>query len=301
MRVAVWGAGAIGTATAYRLTLSPFVSEVHWINRNVDNIRYRVVDLHHGLAFAPNCHLVKAYAQERAGRALAQADLVVVSMGASVPFGEGRAVVWKKNRECFDESLIPRLRNFGGIVLVVTNPVDLMAGHVYAEASIQRNRCLGLGTVVETGRLRASLAKHVSPMRPAREMFAYAVGTHDDNVVVVADGAGGLGIREHRKETISMARDETVKAAARVKNDARSTLHPVVEGIAAVVDAIASDSQAVMTVSTFDEERRIFYSLPCTLGRDGLVHRHTELWESETIAEDLRKGLEDLKAVLSAS
>ena len=297
MRVAVWGAGAIGTAAAYRLTISPHVSEVHWINRSHDKIRYRVIDMQHGLAFAPSCHLVKGYPQKRARRALAQVDLVVLTLGASVPSGEGRAAVWAKNRACFDEAVIPMLHGFGGVVLVVTNPVDLMALHVHRAAVIDAQRCLGLGTVVETARLRASLAKHVSPIRPAREMFAYAIGTHDANVVAVTAGAAGLGIHDHPAEIVEIARSETVNGAARVKQDDRSTLHPVVEGIAAVVDAIAADREAVLTVSTFDANEELFYSLPCTLGRQGLVHRHEAFIGAK--AEDLERGLAELRAQLN--
>lgn len=299
MRVGVWGAGEIGLAAAYRLTTSPYVSEVHWINRSYDKIRSRVVDLQHGLAFTPTCHLVKAYHQKRARYAVGQTDLLVLTLGASVPAGAERDQVLAANVECFDEVATTVLRGYEGIVLVVTNPVDLMALHVHRRAGVDARRCIGLGTVVETARLRASLGKHMVPLRAAREVFAYAVGTHDANVAVVTGGAAAPGVGELRAETVEIARSETVNGAARVKEDQRSTLHPVVEGVVAVVEAIASDRAAVLTVSTYDAKEELFFSVPCTLGRSGLVHRHVEVLEAASVRAGVDVGLVALRAQLA--
>lgn len=295
MRVAVWGAGEIGRATAYRLSMSPFVNELHWVNRRVEKIRSRVVDIQHGLAFAPTCHLVRGYPQERAARALGCADVAVLTVGQAVPEGGTRAELLSRNMEVFRESVVPALRGYRGIVLVVTNPVDALTLDVYRRAGLDAQRCLGLGTVVETARLRAALAKHMRPQRPAREVFAYAVGTQDEHFVPVTAGATALAAAPWRPEVVEMARKETVNAARRVKQDSLSTLHPVVEGIATVVEAIASDRREVLTVSTLDAARGLFYSVPCTLGREGVLQRHTELLEHPAVQPELEDCLSALR------
>ena len=299
MRVAVWGAGEIGTATAYRLAASPHISEIHWINRSEDRIRQRVVDLQHGLAFAPACHWVKAYAQQRARRALMEADLVVLTLGGPVPQGGSRQDLLHANRSIIRSAVVPALKLFDGIVLVVSNPVEPLAQLIHEEATIEDGRCLGLGTVVETARLRAALAKHARPLRSPRDVFAYAIGTHDQHFVPVTLGASAIGAAPWRDEVIEAARLETIHAAARVKVDGRSTLHPVVEGVVSVVEAIASDRHSIHTVSSWDPDERLFFSLPCTLGREGVVCRHLELLSDQNVREKLDQCLAKLRKLVA--
>jgi len=299
VRIAVWGAGEIGTQLAYRLTSSAHVSEIHWINGRSDKIGTRVVDIQHGLAFAPTCHWVKKYALQRASKALAQSDLVVLAVGGKVPKGGSRLDLLEQNKEVLNQAVVPLLTGYPGIVLVVTNPVDALTLHVQKSAAISAARCIGLGTVVETARVRAALAKHMTPLRPPREVLAYAIGTHDEHVVVVTTGATALAGKPWPDAIVEMARKETVLAAARVKEDGRSTLHPVVEGTISVLEAIAADRRAVLTVSTLDSERRICYSLPCTLGRDGVVHRHLDVLSDPQVEASLEACISRLQPAQS--
>lgn len=277
MKIAVWGAGEIGRGVAYRLVTTVFTSELHWINRTYQKIEHRVVDLEHGLDFAPSCRSVIAHSEEKAARALDGAGILVLTLGAAVGPGQSRADLYPQNRALFDESVIPVLKQgFGGVVLVVTNPVDLMARWVQRRSGLPSERVLGL----ETARLRASLGSYLSPLRPAREVWAYAVGTHDERFVPVAMpglgfGAGSMPEGE-MDEILDNARREVVSGAQRVKADQRSTLHPIVEAVVKVAEAIALDRQATLTVSALDpgSPEGLYYSVPCTVGRNGVVHRH---------------------------
>ncbi len=280
MKIAVWGAGEIGRGVAYRLVTTVFTSELHWINRTYPKIEHRVVDLEHGLDFAPSCRSVTAHSEEKAARVLEGAGILVLTLGAAVKEGQSRADLYPENRKLFDESVIPVLAGFAGVVLVVTNPVDLMARWVQRKSGLPSERVLGLGTVVETARLRASLGSYLSPLRPAREVWAYAVGTHDERFVPVAMpglgfGAGSMPEGE-MDEILDNARREVISGARRVKSDQRSTLHPIVEAVVKVAESIALDRQATLTVSVLDPDspEGLYYSVPCTVGRDGVVHRH---------------------------
>lgn len=294
MKVAVWGAGEIGTGLVYRLTSSPHVSEVLWINKTFDKIRLRVVDIQQGLAFAPTCRTVEGFPQARARRALRQCDLLVLTLGSKVPPGGKRVDTLKQNADLLTSTVIPELSEFEGIVLVVTNPVDAMTWLVHARAGIEARRCIGLGTVVETARLRASLARHLQPVRAARNVFAYAVGTHDELFVPVTSGAASRGNAGFNEEVVEMARKETANGAARVKDDHKSSLHPVVEGILAIVEAVATDRRDILTVSTRDPVDGLFYSMPCTVGRAGIDHRHAELLEDENVHNAIQKCKDEL-------
>ena len=193
MKIAVWGAGEIGKGLAYRLTTTLFTSELHWINRTLDKIQFRVIDLEHGLDFAPTCRSATPHLQENAAKVLKSAGILVLTLGAPVGPDQKRADLYPNNRDILSKSVIPALRGFDGIVLVVTNPVDLMTRWVQRESGLPAERVFGLGTVVETARLRASLGSYLSPVRPAREVQAYAVGTHDEHFVPIAMPGLGIG------------------------------------------------------------------------------------------------------------
>jgi L-lactate dehydrogenase len=172
MKVAVWGAGTIGSELAYRLATTAFTSEIHWVNRGYERIAHQAIDLEHGLEFAPSCHRVEAYRQEDAARALRSCSILVLTLGAPVPKGARRADIYLSSRKIYgDAGVVSTLREFPGIVIVVTNPVDLMARVIHRGAALPDSRVIALGTLVETARLRASLGSYLSPMRPAREVW----------------------------------------------------------------------------------------------------------------------------------
>lgn len=305
MRIAVWGAGEVGMAVTYRLATTPATSSLVWINRTSLKIKERAVDLEHGLAFAPSCHEVLPVPQEQASLFLRDVDLLVVTLGHAVEKGHGRASVYRANREMLMDTVVPVLkRGFPGVVLVVTNPVDLMARLVYTETGLPWNRVIGLGTVVETARLRHSLGSYLIPPRPAREVWAYAIGTHDSDFVPVVDRGGyGLGARmeeDELEDIVEAARNEVARAAARVKMDNRSTLHPIAEGVAAVAEAIALDTRAVLTVSVLEPRKRgsLFFSVPCTVGREGVLARHADVLADPAVEKRIERCRAGLRSVL---
>ncbi len=85
MKVAVWGAGNIGSGLARRLATCPFVSRLAWINRTMQNIEKAAIDIEHGLSFAPTCTEVRPVPQERASVELKETDLLVLTLGERVP------------------------------------------------------------------------------------------------------------------------------------------------------------------------------------------------------------------------
>ncbi|MEW6367671.1 MAG: hypothetical protein AB1714_23820 [Acidobacteriota bacterium] len=300
MRVGVWGAGSLGSAMVYRLATATFVSELVWINRTLTNIESRCVDIEHGLAFAPCCRSVVACSQVRANAVLTGIELLVLTPGGAVPPGGSRADLYPANARMFRETVLPALRSFSGVVIVITNPVDLMARLVAVETPLPATRVLGLGTVVETARLRASLGGYLRSNPPARTLSAFAIGTHDEWFVPVLPPEWLLGEQMTDAELAGIrdaVRREVVGGAARVKQGQASTIHPIVEGMLSVAEAVAGDSHSVLTVSTLDPEDpdRLFYSVPCRIGREGVVHRDRELATRDPIRSELREGQERMR------
>lgn len=307
MKIAVWGAGEIGSGLAYRLATTPFTSTLYWINRSLDSVQVRAVDLAHGLDFAPCCRRVIPVDQRQATQVLPKIDVLVLALGAPVPKDARRQDLYATNAKGLRASVIPALRGtdrpYQGIVLVITNPLDLMTRLVWKEGGLDEQRVIGLGTVVETARLKASLASHLRPERAAREIWAFAVGTHDERFVPVVKHAFSLatGLDDDDRNIITdLARDEVAAAPRRVKAGGRSTLHPVVEGAIKVVEAVALDTHAVLTVAVRDPATAddLFYSLPCTVGRSGVVRRLADIEEDRDVADRLEECRKTLRATL---
>lgn len=294
MRVCVWGAGTIGRGIARRLVSESFVSTLHWINRG-ESVRGYAFDLKHGLAFAPSCHEVSSYLEPQAARAISRSDLIILTQGLGVTEGD-RASLYPSNRQIMRGHVIPALRDFAGVVLVLSNPVELLARLIWREAALDRNRVIGLGTLVETARARAAMAEHLSPSRPARNIPILAVGTHDEHVVLQLDGDHGLPPAQ-RDRVLARVHHEVVRGAKRVKEFADATLHPVVEGTIEIARTIAHDSRTLLPVATLDEHEDLFYSVPCIIGQAGICERRAELLHAAT-RERLTRGMDAMRAVL---
>lgn len=280
MNVGVIGAGTIGTGLVRRLVTTAFVSEVTWLNRSLGSIEPEIIDLQQGLAFSPSCRRVIGCPQDsRGARALRRADIVVLTAGGGVPPGGTRQDMLAPNAKLVDQLVRLLLADYEGVLVVVTNPVDMMARTAALARKVPLKQTIGLGTIIETARLRASLASRVSPVRAAREVWAYAVGTHDELFVPVPIdhlGLGGTVKDDELPLMIESARDEVIEAARRVKGTGGDgTQFPIVEGIVTVIDAIVHDTRSILTVSVHDPETDddLFYSVPCRVGRAGSIER----------------------------
>jgi L-lactate dehydrogenase len=302
MKVGIWGAGNLGCGLAYRLATTTFVSEIFWANRTYENIERKIIDIQHGLAFAPTCRAIHGYRQERIAEMLLSVDVLILTLGELVLKDKTRNDVFEANAKIYRNSVIPALHGkFNSIVVVISNPVDLMARLVFKEAGIDSKKVIGLGTVVETARLKASLSSYLSPQRAARDIWASAIGTHDENFVPIVKT--GLAVGDTTKgasldDIIELAKKEVVKAANRVKTEDGSSLHPIVEGTVSVLETIALDQRKTLTVSVLDPETpdNLFYSVPCCIGAAGLVWRFSDFSDEEkkqvaVCCENLRKTL----------
>jgi len=308
MNVGVIGAGTIGAGLVRRLVTTTFVSEVTWVNRTLEKkVEPEIIDLQQGLAFSPSCRrVIGRPADSRGAEALRRADIVVLTAGRGVRPGGTRGDLLVENARVV-EGYVRLLADYPGVLVVVTNPVDMMARTAARARGVPRQRTIGLGTIVETARLRASLASRVSPVRAAREVWAYAVGTHDDLFVPVPIdhlGPGGTEQGISLQIMIESARTEVIEAARRVKaSGGDGTLFPIIEGIVSVIDAVVHDTRTILTVSVHDPatDDDLFYSVPCRIGRDGAGERIVPDMPSvhdglDRCRERLRSDIETLRA-----
>lgn len=206
-----------------------------------------------------------------------------MTAGAAQRAGESRLSLAGRNAKLFGD-IVPRIEKHAPetILLIVTNPVDVLTYVSMKLTSLPRNRVIGSGTILDTSRLRYELAKHCS-VAP-HNVHAYIIGEHGDTEVPVWSLANVAGMRlleqcplcktgfdEH--ETADLF--ESVKNAAyRIIEAKGATYYAIAMGVSRLVEAILGDEQIVLCVSTLVEQQYdiddICLSLPCVIGRGGI-------------------------------
>jgi L-lactate dehydrogenase len=287
-RVAVIGAGHVGSTFAYALLGSGAASEIQIADLDHRRAEGEAMDLSHGLPFVPPC-LVRAAPLE----AIEDVDLIVLAAGANQRPGESRLELVNRNVEVVRQTVPPLMeRSPQAVLLVVTNPVDVLTEAARRLASVPPAQVIGSGTVLDSARFRAALADHcgVAP----RHVHAYVVGEHGDSEVALWSSAsvGGVRLRENcptcgpggcppdLRERIS---EEVRRAAYRIIERKGATWFGIGLSSTVISSAVLRDERAVLTVSTSLNGEGVTFSLPCIVGRRGAI----QVLEPDADAEEL--------------
>ncbi len=277
MKIGVVGCGFVGSTAAYAMALGGMASELVLVDINRELARAQAEDILHATPFARTVRV-----DDGDYPMLEGAQVVVLAAGTNQKPGETRLQLLERNAKIFEQVVGQVTRHApGAILLVATNPVDVMTSITARIAGGQPGRVFGSGTILDTARFRALLGEHcgVSP----KSVHAYVLGEHGDSEVLVWSSArvGGISIHEFADqvgcpltEEIRRHIDEKVRRAAyTIIAGKGATYYGIGAGIARVVRAIRDDEQAVFTLSSpctgapFDS---ISLSLPRVLGSGGV-------------------------------
>ncbi|MEW6374383.1 MAG: L-lactate dehydrogenase, partial [Thermodesulfobacteriota bacterium] len=238
---------------------------------------------------------------------LVNAGIVILACGVGQRPGETRLQLLERNVEVF-KKVIPQVLQFApeALLLVVSNPVDVITQVVTKLSGINPAKVIGSGTILDTARFRALLGEHlgVAPV----SVHAYVLGEHGDSEVLVWSSAkvGGLSIQDYARqmgaglteEMKSQIDDGVRHAAYRIIENKGATYYGIGAGIAQIVQAIRDDERRVLTVSNLTTGvgpfKGICLSLPRVVGLKGVL---TELQPDLSSEEHLvlRKSAEILK------
>jgi L-lactate dehydrogenase len=241
--------------------------------------------------------------------ALKGADIVVIAAGVAQKPGETRLQLLERNAQVFAD-VVPKICQNApdAILLIATNPVDVMTQVATRLSGLPPERVIGSGTILDTARFRALLGEYlgVSP----QSVHAYVLGEHGDSEVLVWSEArvGGVRVFDFAEkinrpitEEVRKQIDDGVRLAAyRIIEGKGATYFGIGAGLARLAKAILSDERAMLTVSILTEEvesmTEVALSLPRIVGRQGVVATlPVSLSEDERLA--LRKSAEILKQV----
>lgn len=302
-RIALVGTGNVGSTFAYALLLAGWASEIVLIDLNRARAEGEAMDLNHAMPFA---HPTRIWAGDYAD--CSGAAVTVIAAGANSKPGETRLDLADRNAKIFGD-IVPRIaqHNPDGILLIATNPVDVLTYAAWKQSGLPAQRVIGSGTVLDTARFRYLLSQHFGV--DARSVHAWIIGEHGDSEVPVWSSANVAGMRlEDFSQQSGIAFDsaamqriftETRDAAYRIIERKGATYYAVAAGLMRIVQAVLRDQNTVLPVSNlvegFCDIRDVCLSLPAIVNRNGVQRMlQIELDESETKAlqhsADVLKG-----------
>jgi L-lactate dehydrogenase len=280
-KMAVVGAGSVGVAVAYSALIGGVADELVLYDVNGAKAEAEALDLSHGLQFVPNGGRVAGGSDDIA--VCARADLAVITAGAAQRPGESRLDLAAGNVRLLRE-LLPRLLDVAedAIILLVSNPVDVMTFVAQELSGLPHRRVLGTGTVLDSSRLRHLLAQRLGVA--VRSVHAMVVGEHGDSELVlwstatvggtpVLDVVGPDGERIDPSELDDIHR-QVRDAAHRIIAGKGSTNLAIGLATTRIARCISQDERAVLPVSartTVPGTGEVCLSLPCVVGRAGVL------------------------------
>ncbi len=302
VRVAVVGAGNVGATFAHTLLLSGLASEIVLIDANQRKAEGEAMDLNHAVPLAASTRIwVSDY------KDCADASVTVITAGAAQKPGETRLDLAARNADIFRQ-IVPNIvqSNPNGIILVATNPVDVLSYATWKISGLPSQRVFGSGTILDTARFRFLLSQYfgVDP----RSVHAYIIGEHGDSEVPVWSAANiagmrfpvfceqmGLGCDQGALDRIF---EQTRDAAYHIIERKGATYYAVAVGILRIVEAVLRDQSTVLSVSSLIENYYgiddVFLRLPTVIDRGG-VERKLRLKHNEQEAAGLRKSAQVLQ------
>jgi L-lactate dehydrogenase len=277
-RIAIIGLGNVGATLGYALLLSGLAAEIVLVDKNAAKAEGEAMDLNHAVPFA---HPTRIWAGNYAD--CAGAAVVVIAAGANQKPGETRLDLLQRNADIFGE-IVPQIvaHNRACILLVATNPVDLLTRVSLRISGLPARQVIGSGTILDTGRFRYLLSEHFGV--DARSVHAFIIGEHGDSEVPVWSLANIAGMRleefcaaqgrECDWKALHAIFEETRNAAYHIIARKQATYYAVAAGLVRIVEAILRDQNTVLSVSSLVSGAYgisdVCLSLPSVLNREGI-------------------------------
>lgn len=301
VKIAVIGAGHVGATCAYALVQSGIAAEIVLVDADHGRAEGEAMDIAHAVPFGRPVRVRAGTFADCAGAAI-----VVLTAGARQRSGDTRLDLLRANDAVMRE-VVPSIVTHApdAILLVATNPVDVLAWRVRELSGLPAGRVLGSGTILDTARFRHLLAERLRV--DARSIHAFVIGEHGDSEVAVwsrANVAGdtldafcarrGIPFDAAVREEVMRATREAAYAIIRRKG---STYYAIASGLARICESIVRDQGTVLSVSTRVDGpyglHDAYLSLPAVVDASG-VSSVVEL----ALSEDELTGLQRSAAIL---
>jgi len=304
-KVGLIGTGFVGSSFAYALMQRGIASELVLIDANAEKAVGEMMDLNHGLSFTKPMKITAGNYFDLAG-----SKVVVITAGTSQKQGESRLDLLARNAAIF-RSIIPEVvkNNPSGIILIATNPVDILTFISLKESHLPPTKVIGSGTILDTSRFRFLLGQYYEV--DTRSVHAYIVGEHGDSEIPLWSMANIGGVRlqefaplknkEYDQEEMNKLFISVRDAAYEIIRRKGASYYAIGLGLLSIVEAILGDYRSVLSISTLMTGqygvRDISLSFPTVVGENGVEEILTLPMNAEE-QEGFRTSANKLKATL---
>ncbi|MFA6449364.1 MAG: L-lactate dehydrogenase [bacterium] len=276
-KIAILGAGFVGSTTAFALMTRNIGSEIMLIDTRGDKAEGEAMDLLHGIQFAPGARIT--FSNDYA--ACEGSNIVVVCAGSAQKPGETRLDLVRKNAAIF-KNMIPQVAAAApdSVIIVVTNPVDILTHLAINYSGFPESRVFGTGTTLDSARFRFLLGRRFK-VNPS-SVHAYILGEHGDSEFPVWSGAsiGGVNIKTlpdfDENEMIAIA-DKVKNAAYEIIAKKGATYYAIGLAVARLCESILRDGNDIYPVSCLLQDyygiSDVCLSIPAVIGRAGIVRK----------------------------
>lgn len=306
-KVGIIGAGNVGIRYAYALMMHGLARQIVIVDIDRNRLEGEVMDLSHGAPYAPRTEIFAGDYTD-----LKECDLVVITAGKKQKPGQTRMELVKDNVALFRVMVPLIMKNAPeAVLLVVTNPVDVLAYAAYKISGKDSRTVMSSGTVLDTARFRFLLSKHcgIDP----HNVHAYVLGEHGDTEFPVWSRAmiGGILFKEfcafcsvrhcHKEQEFASIFDDVRNSAYRIIERKGETSYGIGLALVRITQAILNDENAILPVSALVQGylgvNDVYLSLPAVVNRQGVSNvLHIELDLSEQ--EAFRKSAAAVQKVI---
>ncbi len=279
-KLTIVGAGSVGATVAYACLNQGIAGTLSIYDINEAKVRAEVLDLNHGAAFVPRCDVIGgADIAVTAG-----SDIIVITAGAKQKPGQTRLDLAGANVNMM-RTVVPQLveQSPDAIIIVVTNPCDVVTMAAQKFSGLPRERVFGSGTVLDSARLRFLLAERIG-VSPAN-VHAYIAGEHGDSEIALWSSAnvGNIPVQDwappNRPTLDAAAREEihsqVVNAAYEIIQGKGATWYAIGLAVSRICQAVFRDEDRVLMVSSYLEDyygiSDVCLSVPSIVDRRGVA------------------------------
>jgi L-lactate dehydrogenase len=311
-RIAIVGAGFVGSTTAYALMMSGMATEVVLIDRNPRRAEGHVNDLRDSEVFS---HTTRIFVGDFSD--CCSADVTIITAGVSQS-GQLSRMEGLRDTGAILHGLVNDicLQNPRGILLIASNPVDALTYAAWKWSGLPAGRVIGSGTSLDTSRFRRRVAEHYGIA--SANVHAYVIGEHGDSQIPVLSSArvAGLPLAEFSKElglpdeesSLTRIASETRTAGGDIIEAKGATYYGIGAALVRIVRAILRDERAILTISSRVAESmelgEVALSLPSIVDRHGIARvlpvalNHSERRALEASAKVVRRNITSLSQTI---
>jgi len=281
-KITIVGVGQVGMAAAFSVMLQNVCTEIALVDIMADKLEGEMMDLQHGQQFLKKCKIVAStdYAIS------SDSNIVVITAGARQKEGESRLNLVQRNVDIF-KKMIPQIVKYSPncIIVIVSNPVDILAYVAWKISGFPRNRVIGTGTMLDSARFRFLLGEKLGVS--ASSCHGYIIGEHGDSSVALwsAVNVGGINLTDINPD-IGTDKDtekyyeihkQVIESAYKIIKLKGYTSWAIGVSVSTLCSILLHNQHNILPLSVLAKDvvginEEIYISLPCVVCRDGVTH-----------------------------